>query len=127
VVTGERGLDVLAGGLRARGALAEVAEVYRRVPMPYEESRVVAALRGTHAIIITSGEALDHLLRLTPAASQASLLRRLLIAPSERVVALARERGFVRAYAPPYMADAQLVQLLGELARAGRADERPES
>lgn len=115
IITGERGLDVLAPGLIARGAQAQVAEVYRRLPMPYEETRVLAALRGVDAIIITSGEALQHLVQLTPESSRPTLMKRILVAPSERVVEKARGLGFSRAYAPPQMADTQLVQLLQEL------------
>jgi uroporphyrinogen-III synthase len=115
VVTGERGLDVLAPGLRARGAQADVAEVYRRVPMPYPEARVLAALRGVDAVIVTSGEALEHLMRLTPESSRPTLLKRLVVVPSERVVEKARGLGFVRVQAPALMADAQIAQLLVEL------------
>lgn len=115
IVTGERGLDVLASGLRARGARADVAEVYRRLPMPYDEARVLAALRGTDAVVITSGEALEHLWRLTPEASRPALQKKFLVAPSNRVVEKAQALGFLRAHAPAQMADAQIVQLLQEL------------
>ncbi len=43
IVTGEEGLAVLAPALRARGAEVEMAEVYRRVPLPYDEERVLSA------------------------------------------------------------------------------------
>lgn len=115
VVTGERGLDVLTIGLRARGATAETAEVYRRLPIPYDEARVLAALRGVDVIVITSGEALAHLVRLTPEGSRPNLRKKILVAPSERVVELARELGFIQGHAPRQMADAQLLQLLTEL------------
>jgi len=115
IITGERGLDLLASGLRARGAEAEVAEVYRRVPMPYDEARVLAALRGIDAVVVTSGEALEHLVRLTPESSRPTLMKRILVAPSERVVEKARKLGFARVHAPVQMADAQVLELLQEL------------
>ena len=117
IVTGEQGLDVLAASLRARAATVEIAEVYRRLPMPYDEARVLSALRGTDAIVITSGEALQHLWRLTPESSHATLQKKVLVVPSARVVEQASALGFTRAHAPAQMGDAQIVQLLEQTAR----------
>lgn len=115
IVTGEGGLGALAPALRARGAEVELAEVYRRVPLPYDESRVLAALRGVDAIVITSAAALDHLLALTPAASQPTLLRRHLVVPSARMVEHATQRGFRSPHAVEQMTDAGLVRVLETL------------
>ena len=115
VITGEHGLDVLATGLRERGAIAEIAEVYRRLKIPYDEVRVLAALRGVDALIITSGEALEHLHALTPESSRATLQKKILVVPSGRVVAKARQLGFTRVHAPAQMADAPILQLLKQL------------
>lgn len=110
VVTGEGGLDLLARGLAARGAAVERAEVYRRVPLPYPPDAVAAALRKSDVIVITSGEALEHLVRLTPEGARASLLKKPLVVPAARVVEKARELGFSQ---PPRvaepMSDANLV------------------
>jgi uroporphyrinogen-III synthase len=116
VVTGHAGLDVLAPALRERGARVELAEVYRRVPLPYDEGRVLAALRGVDAIIITSGEALRHLLQLTPESSRPTLLKKQLVVPSARVVEQAAGLGFTAAIAVEQMSDAGILaalQLLG--------------
>ena len=112
IVTGEEGLAVLAPALQARGARVEIAEVYRRVPLPYDEERVLSALRGTGIIIITSGGALEHLLRLTPEASRAGLLKKQLIVPSARMVDKAAELGFRAALAPQRMSDAAIIELI---------------
>lgn len=120
VVTGEAGLQVLAPALRERGAQVEVAEVYRRVPLPYDEARVLSALRGIDAIVITSGAALDHLLRLTPAASQASLMRKQLVVPSARVVEQAAQLGFRSPLAVEHMSDAGILQALETQANAAQ-------
>lgn len=112
VVTGEDGLAVLAPALRERGARVEVAEVYKRVPLPYEEDRVLAALRGTGVIIITSGGALEHLLNLTPENSRPSLLKKQLVVPSSRMVEKATELGFRAALAPRRMSDAAIIELI---------------
>lgn len=120
IVTGEAGLDVLAPALRARDAQVELAEVYRRVPLPYDEARVLSALRGVDAIVITSGSALDHLLRLTPVTSQPTLLRKHLVVPSARVVEHALELGFRAPQAVEHMADAGILRALETLAREVR-------
>lgn len=110
IVTGEAGLDVLAPALRGRGAQVELAEVYRRVPLPYEEARVLAALRGVDVIVLTSGEALEHLVHVTPPASRATLLKKQLVVPSARVVEQARKLGFRQAHAVEQMSDAGIIR-----------------
>lgn len=96
IVTGEHGLDVLERELSARGARVERAEVYRRVPLPYPPDAVVSALRKSDIVVITSGEALKHLARITPEESRKLLFRKTLVAPSTRVAELARELGFAQ-------------------------------
>jgi uroporphyrinogen-III synthase len=102
VVTGEGGLDVLERGLAARGAAVERAEVYRRVPLPYPPEAVAAALRRSDVVVVTSAEALGHLVRLVPEASRAALLKKPLVVPAARVVEKARELGFSQ---PPRVAE----------------------
>ena len=94
IVTGEEGLDVLETGLVARGATVGRAEVYRRVALPYPPEAVVAALRKADVIVVTSGQSLDHLVRLTPEDSRKSLLRKRLVVPSPRMLEKARALGF---------------------------------
>jgi uroporphyrinogen-III synthase len=110
VVTGEGGLDRLERELAARGAAVERAEVYRRVPLPYPPEAVAAALRRSDVVVVTSGESLEHLVRLVPEGSRASLLKKPLVVPAARVVEKARELGFSQ---PPRvaepMSDASLV------------------
>lgn len=117
IVTGEAGLQVLAPSLRERGAQVEVAEVYRRVPLPYDEARVLAALRGIDAVVITSGAALEHLVRLTPEASRPALQRRRLVVSSARVAAEAGALGFRDARAVERMSDSDILRILETMAR----------
>lgn len=112
IVTGEDGLGQIEPCLRERGATVRLAEVYRRVPLPYPEDRVVAALRGVGVIVVTSGAALAHLLRLTPDSARAGLLKKQLVAPSARVVENAQALGFRSVQAPPRMSDAALIELI---------------
>lgn len=102
IVTGEGGLDVLERGLVERGASVARAEVYRRVPLPYPPEAVAAALRRTDVLVVTSGQALERLVRLTPEDARKALLRKSLVVPSGRMVEKARELGFLQ---PPRVAD----------------------
>jgi uroporphyrinogen-III synthase len=102
LVTGEGGRDLLERELAARGASVERAEVYRRVPLPYPPEAVASALRKSDVIVITSGESLEHLVRLTPEGSRTSLLKKPLVVPGVRVVEKARELGFTQ---PPRLAE----------------------
>src|SRR6185369_16623009 len=86
----------------ARGASVERAEVYRRVALPYPAEAVVAALRRTDVAIVTSGQALEQLVRLTPAESPKLLLKKRLVVPSTRMLEKARELGFTQ---PPQVAE----------------------
>lgn len=96
LVTGEHGLDVLERELAARGAQVERAEVYRRVPLPYPPEAVAGALRKCDVVVITSGESLSHLVRITPEESRKLLLKKMLVVPSARVVEQARALGFTQ-------------------------------
>jgi uroporphyrinogen-III synthase len=102
VVTGEGGRGVLERGLAQRGAVVERAEVYRRVPLPDPPDAVAAALRRSDVVVVTSGEALEHLVRLAPESARASLLKKPLVVPAARVVETARELGFSQ---PPRVAE----------------------
>ena len=115
LVTGEDGLAVLAPALRERGALVELAEVYRRVALPYDSERISETLRAIDAIVITSGQALDHLVRLTPAPMQKTLLQKQLVVPGPRMVEKASELGFRALIAPEKMSDAGIVQALEQV------------
>jgi len=96
IVTGAGGLDVLERELQARGASVERADVYRRVALPYPPEAVASAVRRSDVIVVTSGQSLEHLVRLTPAEAQRLLLRKPLVVPSARMVETARGLGFTQ-------------------------------
>jgi len=98
--------------LRKRGAQIEMAEVYRRVALPYDGERISQTLRAIDAIVITSGQALERLVRLTPEAMQKVLLQKQLVVPGPRMVEKASELGFRALIAPEKMSDAGIVQAL---------------
>ena len=112
IVTGAEGLQVLAPALRERGAEVDVAEVYRRVPLPYDGEHVAGHIRACHAVVMTSAQALQHLLRLTPEPEQPRLLRLKLVVPGSRMVEKAVELGFRSPLTPETMSDAGMIQAL---------------
>jgi uroporphyrinogen-III synthase len=113
IVTGADGPDALASELERRGATVVTAPVYHRVPLPHTPEAVESALKRVKAIIITSSQALEHLWNLTPAALRPQLLKKQLVAPSERVVEMAATLKFTaRALAPEQMSDASIVHCL---------------
>jgi uroporphyrinogen-III synthase len=110
VVTGEGGRGLIEEALAARGAVAERAEVYRRLSLPYPPDAVASALRRCDVIVVTSAEALEHLVRLAPAALLKTLLRKPLVVPSARVVEEARRLGFGTLRLAEPVSDAALCQ-----------------
>jgi uroporphyrinogen-III synthase len=113
IVTGDNTLPQLAEGLRARGAKVEVLAVYRRVPVAHAPQAVAEAIAASQVAIVSSGEALAHLLHLTPAAAHGRLLSLQLALPSPRMIEKAREAGFTQTpLLPARVSDAAYVELL---------------
>jgi uroporphyrinogen-III synthase len=113
IVTGAEGLDTLSTELERRGATVVTAPVYHRVPLPYPPDVIEGALKRAKAIVVTSGQALEHLWQLTPDALKPQLAKKQLVAPSGRVVEMAAKLGFTaRALAPEQMSDASIVHCL---------------
>ena len=112
ICTGEGGRDLLATGLRERGAQAQRLEVYRRVAIAYAPGTVRGAVADSDAIVCTSGENLDRLHALYPPELLDVLHARLLVVPSPRVLELARRLGFAEVRAPQRTSDESLVECL---------------
>jgi len=120
LITGEGGRRLLADTLRERGAQMIEAAVYRRVRVPVPRHRLSAVLAESDVLVVTSGEALSHLVAITPPALAGSLYARQLVVPSERVLQLARRLGFQRhPLRPDRMDDAALVAALERWLAAG--------
>ena len=95
LVTAPGGRGVIAATLAARGARVLRADVYARVPVA-PSPRAVATLRGLEApawLLVSSGEALEHVLASLPADALAGLRRAKAVAASERLAGLARGHG----------------------------------
>lgn len=112
LLTGVGGRGLIDATLRSRGARIERIELYRRAAIDHAEPTVRAALQDLDAAICTSGEGLERLLALTPVDLHGALRALVLVAPSPRVLELARRLGFVSVSAPVQISDEALVQCL---------------
>lgn len=115
---GGRGL--LASTLQARGAELQVAEVYRREPVPPRDARVraLAALPARSALLLTSSEAFGVLWQALDATARQALLQRPCVAGSARLREQAQALGFATVL---QAADARPASLLAALAAHVRA------
>jgi uroporphyrinogen-III synthase len=98
MVTAPGGRGLIAPTLAARGARVLRAEVYERVPVA-PSPRALARLRAIDAplyLALSSGEALQRLLGIVPAALLPRLRGAQVLAASERLADLARAAGFER-------------------------------
>ena len=91
IVRGERGRELLAETLTARGAMVQHLTVYRREraePPPELAREVGRAIEHGEFdyIIIMSTETLNHLLALLPSAARDGLRKTPLVGPGERVI-----------------------------------------
>jgi|GEM_PF-144406 len=94
------GRELLPQALAARGARVLRAEVYQRLPARLDR-RHLEPLRRARAplyVLLSSSEALAHLMRSLPAAARARLLTASVIASGARVAAQARAAGFAQVH-----------------------------
>ncbi len=123
MLTAPGGRGRIAPALRRRGARVLRADVYERVPIP-PAPRAVAALHALRApawLLLSSGEALAHLLDALPGDALAVLRRARVVAASQRLAQLARERGFSRI---TVAASARPRDLVAAAARAAPASRK---
>ena len=90
------GRDLIAPTLRRRGAHVEAIHVYRREPprLTRRHFDAIEAAADPLLTLVSSGEALGHLVALLPAALLERLRAQPLVVSSARLVGLAREHGF---------------------------------
>lgn len=86
LLSGEGGRTAIADTLRERGARVDKIALYRRWPVTIAPARLAELLARVDAVVVTSGEALAHLLALAAGDNRAALAATRLVAPSTRVV-----------------------------------------
>jgi uroporphyrinogen-III synthase len=96
IFRGEGGRDLLGDTLRARGAVVEYVDCYRRAAPRAGADGLVAALREerVHALTLTGSEGLDNLWKLLDADARRRLQRLPTFVPHPRIAAHAHRLGF---------------------------------
>lgn len=123
MLTAPGGRGRIAPALQRRGARVLRADVYERVPVA-SSPRAIATLRRFDApawLLLSSGEALAYLLDALPMEAIAALRRARVVAASERLAGLARERDFAGIVTA---ASALPRDLLDAAARAAQASRK---
>lgn len=98
IVRGEGGLDELANTLRARGALVDYLDVYKRIIPPSDCTQVNALIerKELDVITITSGQALQNLITILDKKYHQLIIEIPLVVVSHRIRQIAAEIGFKR-------------------------------
>jgi uroporphyrinogen-III synthase len=98
VFRGVGGRELLADGLRARGAHVDYVECYRRTAPAADPEPVRSALRADalHAIVASSAEGVRNLVEMIGADSLGALRNVPLVVTHENVARVARGLGFVQ-------------------------------
>lgn len=113
IITGEEGLNLMADTLRARRAEVQRIPVYRRVALPLAAAALDAALQDCDAVLLTSGEAFQHLLAHASPAQRERLRALQLVLPSQRVVEETAALALLHApLVPEHVADDAYVRCL---------------
>lgn len=100
IFRGNGGRELLAAGLRARGAAVDVVECYRRERPQADAAPLVEAWsRGeVDAVAVTSSEGLRNLFAMLGGAGTTLLCATPLFVPHPRIAALARDLGCTRVF-----------------------------
>lgn len=128
IVRGVGGREHLASVLRQRGAETIYAELYRRVPPAADPTAAIELWQrgGIGAVLVTSGEALDHLMELLGNAGAELALRTPLVVIGARLAELARRRGWHRIAVAEQASDPGLVEALIRFNREGSGPAEPD-
>ncbi|WP_207061590.1 uroporphyrinogen-III synthase [Motiliproteus sp. SC1-56] len=118
ICRGEGGRELLAQTLQARGAQVDYAELYRRGCPTYSSADIESIIYKSPptVMLVTSGEALDNLVRLCRQVNQqfeaSALRRRLLVVPSPRVAEQAHQLGFEQVREAANATDGAMLEAL---------------
>jgi uroporphyrinogen-III synthase len=120
IVRGAGGREIIAEGLRARGATVDYAELYTRTLPRYTTTELQELLRQTppDAVVISSADALDNLKTLLVTA-HCDWMKLPLVLSSQRLAEHAATLGFQRRAVIDGATDAAIIQGLSALFDGG--------
>ncbi len=128
ILRGEGGREVLAEGLRARGAEVHYAELYQRVPVEFDEFLSVLERwpQGDFdAVVVTSGEALERLDELLSLGGASTFHKPPLVVPGERLSEKARSQGWSDILTADSASDESIARVLRQWAYASSQSPNP--
>ena len=118
IFRGIGGRDVLADALKARGATVDFAECYQRAS-PQSDANILSTLWQNgqlHAVVVTSSEAMRHLLDITDSGNAAWIRSVTLCVSHARIAEIPLQRGLKVAVADISGDEAMLQCLIKTLA-----------
>lgn len=123
IVRGQGGRELLAQTLEERGAQVYYLEVYQRIMPEIDAGPIEKLLHQNQldAIIITSGEALNNLLKMFDSSVHQQLLATPLAVISQRIGKLAMDQGFKQVFVAEQPADTSLVKAIVNGEKCGRS------
>ncbi|MEN8259260.1 MAG: uroporphyrinogen-III synthase [Pseudomonadota bacterium] len=129
IVRGEGGRELLADGLKQRGATVEYAEVYRREVPRYNPSGLMDQLArgGIQVVTVTSVETFFNLLSMVGHAGEVVLKETPLVVMSQRIRNAALDRGFARVAVAEKPAGKAVVDAIIKLNIRGQSVARAKS
>jgi uroporphyrinogen-III synthase len=115
IVRGQGGREQLRQVLQQRGARVDYCEVYRRLPIRYENKALATLLAsGIDVLTITSGETLQLLLEQAVNDGIKDNIQRLpIVVPGQRIAALAKRSGFQQVIIAENAGVAAMLQACG--------------
>ncbi len=124
IVRGRGGRSQLADTLRARGAVVDYAEVYRRVRPQSDVASLLDRWRqdGVDVVTVFSGEALCNLVAMVGESGNDLLTSTLLIVVSRRLRKQALEQGFKQVMEAERAGDAAMLEAIRNYAMNNRSN-----
>ena len=121
IIRGSPGREALKQGLEQRGAMVDYLGVYQRgIPVMHSTELTLKLeqylqKKQIAAIVMTSAESLDNLLKMVPAKDKKELLQLPLVLINQRLVKLALAAGFSsQLYVATAASDAAIIETLRE-------------
>lgn len=117
IIRGQGGREYLADELRNRGATVDYLEVYKRQRPKCDNTQIMKLIEGNklNAVMITSGEALQNLLKMLDVECHLKLMSIPLAVVSMRLKQMAEKFGFKQVAVSDNPSDSAMIQTVTSL------------
>jgi uroporphyrinogen-III synthase len=114
ILRGSGGREVIAQGLKERGAHVDSCELYRRYLPEKNISNLKKVLPATDLIVVSSGESLENLATMAGELSPDLLLEKTILVPGERVATIAHQLKFRHIMKALNATDAAVIEAVNQ-------------